>query len=42
MEMLIVSPPLFAAVGYSLVYLLAGGGVGGAVVIFFIAKMLGR
>ena len=42
MEMLIVSPPLFAAIGYSLVYLLAGGGVGGAVVIFFIAKMLGR
>ena len=42
MEMLILSPTLFAAVGYSLVYLLAGGGVGGAVVIFFIAKMLGR
>ena len=42
MEMLIHSPPLFAAAGYSLVYLLAGGGIGGAVVIFFIAKMLGR
>lgn len=31
-----------AAAGYSLVYLLAGGGVFGAVVIFFIAKMLGK
>jgi hypothetical protein len=34
--------PLFAAVGYSLVYLLFGGGLGGAVVIFFIAKMFGK
>ncbi|HEY1602139.1 MAG TPA: hypothetical protein VGG64_21230 [Pirellulales bacterium] len=31
-----------AAAGYSLVYLLAGGGFGGAIVIFIIAKMLGR
>jgi hypothetical protein len=31
-----------AAVGYSLVYLLAGGGLGGAVLIFIIAKMLGK
>jgi hypothetical protein len=28
--------------GYSLIYLLGGGGVFGAVVIFVIAKMLGR
>jgi hypothetical protein len=42
MEMLIHSPPLFAAVGYSLIYLLGGGGIFGAVVIFFIAKMFGR
>ena len=34
--------PLFAAVGYSIVYLLFGGGLGGAVVIFFIAKMFGK
>jgi hypothetical protein len=34
--------PMFAAVGYSLVYLLAGGGLFGAVVIFFIAKAFGR
>jgi hypothetical protein len=32
----------FAAVGYSIIYLLFGGGLGGAVVIFFIAKMLGK
>jgi hypothetical protein len=31
-----------AAAGYSLVYLLAGGGMGGAIVIFIIAKMLGK
>ena len=38
--MLIV--PIFAAAGYSLVYLLLGGGFGGAVLIFIIAKMLGK
>jgi hypothetical protein len=31
-----------AAIGYSLVYLLAGGGLFGAFVIFVIAKMIGR
>ncbi len=31
-----------AAIGYSLVYLLAGGGLFGAIVIFIIAKLLGR
>ena len=31
-----------AAAGYSLVYLLAGGGLGGAVVIYVVAKLLGR
>ncbi len=31
-----------AAMGYSLVYLLAGGGFFGAFVIFVIAKMIGR
>ena len=30
---------MFAAAGYSLVYLLAGGGLLGAIVIFFVAKM---
>ena len=34
--------PLFAAAGYSLIYLLLGGGLGGAVLIFIIAKMLGK
>jgi hypothetical protein len=30
-----------AAIGYSLVYLLGGGGFLGAIVIFLVAKMLG-
>jgi hypothetical protein len=34
--------PMFAAAGYSLVYLLAGGGLGGAILIFFVAKLLGK
>jgi hypothetical protein len=33
-------PPV-AAIGYSLVYLLGGGGVVGAFMIFVVAKMLG-
>jgi hypothetical protein len=31
-----------AAAGYSFLYLLFGGGIGGAIVIFFIAKLLGK
>jgi hypothetical protein len=31
-----------AAIGYSLLYLLCGGGLVGAVVIFIIAKLLGK
>lgn len=42
METVIALPVLFAAAGYSLVYLLAGGGLGGAILIFIVAKMLGR
>jgi hypothetical protein len=33
---------LLAAAGYSFVYLLAGGGLFGAIVIYFVAKMLGK
>jgi hypothetical protein len=36
------SSVIFAAAGYSLLYLLMGGGLGGAVLIFIVAKMLGR
>jgi hypothetical protein len=32
--------PIVAAAGYSLIYMLGGGGLFGAVVIFLIAKML--
>ena len=34
--------PLFGAIGFSLLYLLLGGGLGGAFLIFIIAKMLGK
>ena len=40
--MLVIYTPMLAAVGYSLIYLLFGGGIGGAILIFFIAKMLGK
>jgi hypothetical protein len=33
---------MIAAAGYSLIYLLLGGGLGGAVVIFIVAKLLGK
>jgi hypothetical protein len=42
MTTLLAATPVLAAAGYSLVYLLAGGGVFGAIVIFVVAKMLGR
>jgi len=38
----LILTPLFAAAGYSLIYLLLGGGFGGAVLIFIVAKMLGK
>jgi hypothetical protein len=31
---------IVAAIGYSLLYMLMGGGLGGALLIFIIAKML--
>jgi len=34
--------PCVAAIGYSIIYLLLGGGFFGAGVIFVIAKLLGR
>ena len=42
MEILAQIVPPLAAAGYSLVYLLAGGGFFGAFVIFVIMKMLGK
>jgi hypothetical protein len=35
-------PHMFAAAGYSLIYMLGGGGLFGAIVIFFVAKMFGK
>jgi hypothetical protein len=34
--------PMFAAIGYSVIYLLLGGGFGGAILIFIVAKMFGK
>ncbi len=42
MEILAHTMIPLAAIGYSLVWLLAGGGIVGAVVIFVVAKMLGK
>lgn len=39
---LLTITPMFAAAGFSLVYLLGGGGLFGAVMIFIIAKMFGK
>jgi hypothetical protein len=33
---------LFAAAGWSFLYLLLGGGLGGAILIFFVAKLFGH
>ena len=33
---------MFAAAGYSLIYILGGGGLFGAIVVFIIAKMFGK
>jgi len=34
--------PMIAAIGYSILYLILGGVLGGAVLIFLIAKALGK
>jgi hypothetical protein len=47
MELLILGMPILAAIvlaamEYSLIYLLLGGGLIGAIVIFFVARMFGQ
>lgn len=39
---LIIPPVMFAAAGYSMLYLLGGGGLVGAILIFVVAKMFGK
>lgn len=41
-SMIAMVTPMFAAIGYSILYLLLGGGLGGAALIFVIAKSLGK
>lgn len=38
----LIMEPLFAAAGYSLIYILGGGGLIGALVIFVVLKMIGK
>lgn len=40
MELALLALPPVAAIGYSLLYLLFGGGIFGAIVVYVIAKML--
>jgi hypothetical protein len=42
MEAIAQAPVLVAAAQYSLIYLLLGGGMGGAILIYIVAKMLGK
>lgn len=42
MDVLLATAIPLAAAGYSLLYLLFGGGLGGAVLIFIVAKLLGK
>lgn len=39
---ILLSVPAFAAAGYSAAYLLGGGGIVGALLIFMVAKMAGK
>lgn len=38
----LAAPVVLAAAGWSFMYLLFGGGIGGAVLIFILLKLLGR
>ena len=38
----LIAAPMLAAAGYSLIYLLGGGGLFGAIAIFIVAKMIGQ
>jgi hypothetical protein len=40
-ESIFLFPPI-AAIGFSLLYLILGGGLGGAVLVFIIAKIFGK
>ena len=42
LALLALSLPPVAAIGWSLLYMIFGGGLLGAIVIFLVAKMLGK
>jgi hypothetical protein len=39
---IVASSLILAAAGYSLLYLVLGGGIGGAILIFIVARMMGK
>lgn len=41
-SLLLLTLPPVAAIGYSMIYMLFGGGLLGALVIFIVAKMFGK
>jgi hypothetical protein len=42
LELSLVGAPPLAAAGFALLYLLFGGGLGGAVLLFIVLKMFGK
>jgi hypothetical protein len=42
METMTQMPIVVAAIQYSVIYMLLGGGLGGAIVVYVVAKLLGR
>jgi len=42
MQTITQAPMLVAAAQYSIIYMLLGGGVFGAIVVYFVAKVLGK
>ena len=42
MEMMTQMPILVAAAQYSVIYMLLGGGLGGAIVVYIVARLLGK
>ncbi len=42
MEAITQMPLVFAAIQYSLLYLLFGGGIGGAIVVYIVAKAMNQ
>jgi uncharacterized membrane protein len=42
MELALILTPMFAAAGWAFLYWICGGGIGGAIIIFIVLKMVGH